>query len=101
MTTPEGLAAYMGVYFELELMANRLSLYASLQKDGDTTNPEYTGRYQQALRLTGQVMDEGAVLRQAVVEGRDALGDDHPLTRRARTGGCCVDGSDDLDDARA
>jgi len=68
MTTPEGLAAYMGVYFELELTANRLSLYASLQKDGDTTNPEYTGRYQQALRLTGQVMDEGAVLRQAVLD---------------------------------
>ncbi len=66
--TPEGLAAYMAVYFDLELMANRLSLYSSLQKDGDTTNPEYTGRYQQALRLTGQVMDEGAVLRQAVLD---------------------------------
>jgi len=65
---PNGLTAYMEAYFEIELTANRLSLYASLQKDGDTTNAEYTGRHQQALKLTGQVMDEGAVLRQAVLE---------------------------------
>ncbi len=68
MTTPEGLAAYMAVYLEIEVTANRLSLYAALQRDGDTTNPEFTGRHQQALKLTGRVMDEGAVLRQAVLD---------------------------------
>jgi len=65
---PEGLAAYMEAYFEVELATNRLSLYASLQKDGDTTSAEYTGRQQRALKLTSQVMDEGGVLRQAVLE---------------------------------
>ncbi len=68
LTNPAGLADYMSSYFEIELAANRLSLYASLQKDGDTTNPEYTGRHQQALKLTGQVMDKGAVVRQAVLD---------------------------------
>jgi oligoendopeptidase F len=68
LSKPDGLAAYMEAYFAIELTANRLSLYASLQKDGDTTNAEYTGRHQQALKLTGQVMDEGALLRQAVLD---------------------------------
>jgi oligoendopeptidase F len=68
LSKPNGLAAYMEAYFAIELTANRLSLYASLQKDGDTTNAEYTGRHQQALKLTGQVMDEGALLRQAVLD---------------------------------
>ncbi len=66
--TPGGLAAYMASYFDIELLTNRLSLYASLQKDGDTTNPTYSGRHQEALKLTGEVMDEGAVLRQAVLD---------------------------------
>ncbi len=69
---PDGLAAYMAVYFDIEVTANRLSLYASLQKDGDTTNPEFSSRHQQALKLTAQVMDEGAVLRQAVLDYDDA-----------------------------
>jgi oligoendopeptidase F len=68
LSRPAGLAAYMEDYFEIEVTANRLSLYASLQKDGDTTSPEYSSRHQQALKLTGQVMDEGAVLRQAVLD---------------------------------
>jgi oligoendopeptidase F len=65
---PEVLASYMEVYFDVELTANRLSLFASLQKDGDTTNPVYAGRHQQALDLTGSVMDEGGILRQAVLD---------------------------------
>lgn len=68
LETAEGLAAYMAVYFDIEVTANRLSLYASLQKDGDTTNSEYSSRHQRALKLTGQVMDEGSVLRQAVLD---------------------------------
>jgi oligoendopeptidase F len=72
LDTPEGLAAYMESYFDIELTTNRLSLYASLQKDGDTTNADFIGRHQRALRLTNQVMDEGAVLRQAVLEFDDA-----------------------------
>jgi len=68
LSSPDRLAAYMEAYFAIELTANRLSLFASLQKDGDTKNPEYTGRHQQALKLTGQVMDEGAGLRQAVLD---------------------------------
>jgi len=68
LSSPDDLAAYMEAYFAIELTANRLSLYASLQKDGDTTNPEFTGRHQQALKLTGRAMDEGAVLRQAVLD---------------------------------
>ncbi len=66
--TPEGLAVYMKTYFDIELTTNRLSLYASLQKDGDITNPEFSSRHQQALKLIGRVMDEGAVLRQAVLD---------------------------------
>jgi len=66
--TPGGLAAYMASYFDIELTINRLSLYASLQKDGDTTNSIFSGRHQEALKLTGEVMDEGAVLRQAVLD---------------------------------
>jgi len=68
LDTPEGLAAFMDVYFAIEIAANQLSLYASLQKDGDTTNPDYTSRRQQTLSLTNQVMDAGAVLRQAVLD---------------------------------
>ncbi|MEX1311140.1 MAG: M3 family oligoendopeptidase [Candidatus Sulfomarinibacteraceae bacterium] len=68
LSSPEGLAAYMASYFEIELTSNRLSLYASLQKDGDTTNPVFIGRHQKALKLTGQVMDEGSFLRQAVLD---------------------------------
>jgi oligoendopeptidase F len=68
LASPEGLAAYMASYFEIELTTNRLSLYASLQKDGDTTNPVFIGRHQQALTLTGRVMDEGSLLRQAVLD---------------------------------
>ena len=68
LSSPEGLAAYMASYFEIEVTANRLSLYASLQKDGDTTNPVFIGRHQQALKLTGQAMDEGSFLRQAVLD---------------------------------
>lgn len=72
LDTAGRLASYMAAYFDIELTANRLSLYASLQKDGDTTNPVYTSRRQQALELTNHVMDEGAVLRQAVLD-LDAL----------------------------
>ncbi|MCU0304348.1 MAG: oligoendopeptidase F family protein [Thermoanaerobaculales bacterium] len=72
LAEPGPLADYMTRYFEAELAANRLSLYASLQKDGDTTSPLFIGRHQQALKLTAEVMDEGAVLRQAVLALDDA-----------------------------
>jgi oligoendopeptidase F len=64
---PEALAAFMATYFEVELTANRLTLYANLQRDGDTTNPELIARHQRALKLTSQVMEQGAALRQAVL----------------------------------
>ena len=64
---PEALAAFMATYFEVELTANRLALYANLQRDGDTTNPELIARHQRALKLTNQVMEQGAALRQAVL----------------------------------
>ena len=64
---PEALAAFMATYFEVELTANRLALYANLQRDGDTTNPELIARHQRALKLTNQVMELGSALRQAVL----------------------------------
>jgi oligoendopeptidase F len=67
LSDPTTLATYMNDYFAIELAANRLSLYAALQKDGDSTNPEFVTRHQRALKLTAHVMDEGAVLRQAVL----------------------------------
>jgi oligoendopeptidase F len=72
LADPAALADSMRRYFEAELAANRLSLYASLQKDGDTTDPVLVGRHQQALKLTAEVMDEGAALRQAVLALDDA-----------------------------
>jgi len=68
LDSADGLASFMAAYFDIELTANRLSLYAALQKDGDTTNPVYTSRQQQALKLTAKIMDLGSTLRQAVLD---------------------------------
>jgi len=65
--TPSTLADYMATYFRLEVVANRLSLYANLQRDGDTTRQEFIARHQKALELTNRMMEEGSVLRQAVL----------------------------------
>jgi oligoendopeptidase F len=64
---PSTLAAYMETYFRLEVAANRLSLYANLQRDGDTTNQEFIARHQKSLELTNRMMEEGSALRQAVL----------------------------------
>ena len=71
LNDPVILADYMATYFRLEVEANRLSLYASLQRDGNTTNQEFIARHQSALELTNRLMDEGSVLREAVL-GYDA-----------------------------
>jgi oligoendopeptidase F len=64
---PSTLAAYMKTYFRLEVAANRLSLFANLQRDGDTTNQEFIARHQKSLELTNRMMEEGSALRQAVL----------------------------------
>ena len=67
LNDPSILADYMATYFRLEVEANRLSLYANLQRDGNTTNQEFIARHQSALELTNRLMDEGSVLREAVL----------------------------------
>jgi oligoendopeptidase F len=59
----EGLVAY----FELDALTNRLTLYGNLQRDGESTNPEYVARHQAGLKLTGDLMTEASHLRQAIL----------------------------------
>ncbi len=61
------LVEYLDGYYGLELDINRLVLYANLRVVTDTTDQEALADHQQALALTAAIMDEGAVLREAVL----------------------------------
>jgi len=69
---PEALAAFMKTYFDLELIANRLTLYANLERDGAITDAALIARHQRALKLTNAVMEAGGALRQAVLGYEDS-----------------------------
>ncbi len=61
------LADYLAQFYALELGGNRLTLYANLSSITDTTDQTAMARHQKALALTNAIMDESAVLREAVL----------------------------------
>jgi len=67
LADPATLAAYLGRYYDLELAGNRLNLYANLSQNTDTTDQAAIARQQQGLTLTAEIMNEGTVLRSAVL----------------------------------
>ncbi len=67
LTEVDVLADYLGRFFDLELAGNRLTLYANLGSITDTTDQDAIARHQRALSLTNAIMDESAVLREAVL----------------------------------
>jgi oligoendopeptidase F len=67
LNTPKGLAQYMKAYFKLDDKINRLTLYANMQKDVASTNQDVIAHHSLALNLTEKVMQEGGVLREAVL----------------------------------
>ncbi|PWB76792.1 MAG: oligoendopeptidase F [Holophagae bacterium] len=67
LADPATLAAYLGRYYDLELAGNRLNLYANLSQNTDTTDQAAIARQQQGLTLTADIMNEGSVLRGAVL----------------------------------
>ena len=72
LTDVDALADYLGRFYDLELAGNRLTLYANLNAVTDTTDQDAIARHQRALRLTNAIMDESAVLREAVLALSDA-----------------------------
>ena len=67
LNTAEGLAEYLKAYFNLDDNINRLTLYASMQRDVEATNKEAISRHEMGLNLTEQIMQEGATLRQTIL----------------------------------
>lgn len=67
LADPATLAAYLGRYYDLELAGNRLNLYANLSQNTDTTDQAAIARQQQGLALTADIMNEGTVLRGAML----------------------------------
>ncbi len=68
LSTPHGLAKYLKAYFELDNQINSLTLYANMEREVETSNPEAISRHELALNLTEEIMREGAVLRQAIMQ---------------------------------
>jgi len=68
----DALPEYLQRFFDLELLANRLTLFANLSAITDTTDQDAIARHQRALSLTNAIMDESAVLRNAVLSLSDA-----------------------------
>jgi len=65
--TVSGLASYLKTYFEADELINRITLYANLQRDTHQTDQDIIARHQRALGLTNQLMEEGPVVRRAVL----------------------------------
>ena len=67
LNTAKGLLKYMEKYFAIDDNINRLTLYASLQRDAESTNQEAITRHELGLKLTEELMQEGAILRQTIL----------------------------------
>jgi len=63
----KGLAAYMANYFHIDDDINRLTLYANMQRDSESTNQEAITRHELGLKLTEEIMQEGTTLRQTIL----------------------------------
>jgi len=68
LDSPKGIAKYLKAYFELDNKINSLTLYANMQRDVESSNQETITRHELALNLTEELMREGAILRQAVMD---------------------------------
>lgn len=67
LSSPKGLTKYLKAYFDLDNKINRLTLYANMERDVESSNQETIARHELALNLTEELMREGAVLRQAIM----------------------------------
>jgi oligoendopeptidase F len=67
LTTPKGITKYLQAYFNLDDKINALTLYANMERDTKSSNPETIARHELALNLTEELMREAAVLRQAAM----------------------------------
>jgi len=63
----KGLAAYIVAYFTLDDNINRLTLYANMQRDAESTNQDAITRHELGLKLTEELMQEGTTLRQTIL----------------------------------
>lgn len=62
-----GLLAYLQLYFKLDEQINRLTLYANMQRDVQSTDQQIIARHEKALGLTEALMRAGGPLRQAIL----------------------------------
>ncbi len=67
MQSAKGLAQYLEAYFSLDDRINKLTLYANMQRDIESTNQEVIARHEAGLQLTEELMREGTILRQAIL----------------------------------
>jgi len=71
LNNAKGLTAYLETYFTLEDKINRLTLYASMQRDAEATNQDAISRHESGLKLTEEMMQEGTTLRQTILSLSD------------------------------
>ena len=67
LDTPAGIAKYMAAYFNLDDRINRLTLYANLNREVESSNQQAITRHELGLQLTEGLMQEGATLRQTIL----------------------------------
>jgi len=67
LETPSGVARYLKAFFELDEQVNRVTLRANLARDAETTDQTMIANHQTALKLTNDLMEEGPVIRKAIL----------------------------------
>lgn len=67
LNTTQGISAYLKAYFQLDEKINRLTLYANMQRDVESTDQEIIARHEKALSLTEELMGKSAALRQSIL----------------------------------
>jgi oligoendopeptidase F len=68
LDTAQGLTDYLKLYLETERQVNVLTVHASMERETKTTNQELIARHQESLGLLGDLMDEGPILREAILD---------------------------------
>jgi oligoendopeptidase F len=66
--TAQGLADYLKLYLDTERQVNVLTVHASMERETETTNQDLIARHQESLGLLGDLMDEGPILREAILD---------------------------------
>jgi oligoendopeptidase F len=67
LDTAQGLADYLSLYLKTERQVNILTVHASMERETETTNQELIARHQESLGLLDALMDEGPVVREAIL----------------------------------